>query len=101
MLNTNPQNRPSAQESLNHQWFKEDKSIIENLLAANTKIAKKQTLQVRNKVSRHITIQVNNRTNTPEMMKDNDSFCSFSSFQNMDMFIKVPDQNVKLPIYPK
>ena len=100
MLNKNPQNRPSAHESLNHQWFKEDKSIIENLLAANTKIAKKQTVQVKNKVSRHITIQVNNRTNTPEL-KDNDSFCSFSSFQNMDMFIKVPDPNAKLPIYPK
>jgi serine/threonine protein kinase len=100
MINTNPQNRPSAHESLNHQWFKEDKSIIENLLAANTKIAKKQTVQVKNKVSRHITIQVNNRSNTPEM-KDNDSFCSFSSFQNMDMFIKVPDPKAKIPFGPR
>lgn len=100
MLNTNPQSRPSAHESLNHQWFKEDKSVIENLLAANSKIARKQTVQVKNKVSRHITIQVNNRSNTPEMY-DNDSFCSFSSFQNMDMCIKVPDPNSKLQFCPK
>ena len=34
-------------------------------------------------------------------MRDDESFCSFSSFQNMDIFIKVPDPNSNLTVDAK
>lgn len=35
MLQPNPENRPSAREALQHQWFHSDKDIIRDLLQMN------------------------------------------------------------------
>ncbi len=35
MLAVNPDQRPSAEEALQHPWFKQDKEIISDLIAFN------------------------------------------------------------------
>jgi hypothetical protein len=41
MLSADPNERPSAQACLDHQWFKEDKIAIQTLLTVNKAIITK------------------------------------------------------------
>ena len=36
MLESDPEDRPSASEALKHKWFMEDKHVIKTLLKNNT-----------------------------------------------------------------
>jgi serine/threonine protein kinase len=40
MLHPDPRQRPTAQQALKHEWFKQDESAIQDLLTINRQISK-------------------------------------------------------------
>lgn len=46
MLQCDPNLRPSADEALNHPWFKEDMHVIKNLLSVNELLVNKSSLKL-------------------------------------------------------
>ena len=44
MLEADPEDRPTAKQCLSHQWFKQDKEIIKDLLEYNEKVTSKRKM---------------------------------------------------------
>lgn len=61
MLEKDPEDRPTTRDALKHPWFKEDKSIIKDLLMQNTKIISTPDLRKRRTSVAHVA----NHAETP------------------------------------